>query len=148
MMIFIATYDHTFVWFSLIFMTSFIWRHHIWGFNRFLFGSMGLWVFVLGFSPTNKVPISLGCIGTLIFSHYFANYIFGHINSPNRVSTLTYTYLLKYTVWLPSSSHVIHGSQKKFSKSKNRSKIWSRKFRKITDKETFFVVLGASRYSK
>ena len=40
------------------------------------------------------------------------------------------------------------GVKKKFSKSKNRSKIWSRKFRKITDKETAFVVLGASRYSK
>ena len=54
MMIFITTYDHTFVWFSLIFL----WRHHIWG---FLTGSVGLWVFVYGFSPTNKVPISLGC---------------------------------------------------------------------------------------
>jgi len=45
---------------------------------------------------------------------------------------------------------VIYGNERleirKFSKSKE-SKIWS-KFGKITDKETFFVVLGASRYSK
>ena len=40
------------------------------------------------------------------------------------------------------------GVKKNSQSRKIDRKFWSRKFRKITDKETAFVVLGASRYSK